>query len=1070
MADDWDKLPDAGAPRADPWSSLPDAKPQAFPSTPELPPPAMAQRLQDGENFRTWADMWLRGTKESIAKRFKEAYDKNQWGVAAWEFAKFFGVSTIDSAWDFLTLGHDVMKQPMEDKELTARSLNAAEWMLGLSSARPALVKGRQIVRLEADPVTQTVAERPVGNLPNEKDFHDAATAINNGVEAEHTVQNLKQEWQKNAVHPSEVAVDAEKDPILQQEMKSVNTAKPKEEPEIVEENIQEAGKKLAENSVKTINEAAKQTQEEAAAKAAVEAGKALGEKISELVKGEKPKGGVEAKSAEEPTDPVKTITSMISKEESTPSYSFSKLYRDFVDRGWALKKAVDRLAKSPLGVDEDPYKAFRLFSGWQGKAEAFIEHGPYDFNTLKTTAKPLSEIFKSLDGRLDEYRSYIIARRALELESQGHRTNVNLDAANQVIQKYKNEFEPIAQAHTEYHNALLKYLADSGVISKDLFNELVKTHSTYIPLFRIGGAANEFAGRLGRSSLNLEAYNPLYELKDKVKPLSPDMRQAILVDPLESSIRLTYLYINLAERNRVATSIVNLFKNLAPKEIVKLEKGHNLTQEQVAERAVSVYENGKRTAYAIDPEIAGMMRNLDGESAGLLERILAPLTKTLRAGSVLNPEFQLRHTFRDFFYAFVTSPGHFTPLDMIRGFSGLIFKDEDYWNWLKSGAGQVSYVSMDRRYLQERLDKLADQTGLWTRAKNIVIDPDATWLQKSGRILGLPVHAVSQYILHPLQVVTEMVTSASHLGVYKKMLREMPLRAGVPVVQAVNTGNLPSKGVLWLKKGYTFSTAFDGETLRQAAWEARDAAVDMGRIGARFRAYNMISAFANAKVQDTDRVFRALREKPFSSALRILTGITIPSLLLWLYNKDDSRYQELPTWEKDMFWIILTDRWQPAVGQDDPEHVLFPGREFLVTAVILVVEPQQQGRDGDAGQDAQGRRERLLAERPEHPIRILHLRIGEGGDHVVGTEPSANTAHVHGRIPGFPGGLAQRFAIEGCGEGVAFLQPQHALGWQVPGIDRLDDGNSGAKRHFPEHLLVDAQVTGGGHHFRHHL
>ena len=34
---------------------------------------------------------------------------------------------------------------------------------------------------------------------------------------------------------------------------------------------------------------------------------------------------------------------------------------------------------------------------------------------------------------------------------------------------------------------------------------------------------------------------------------------------------------------------------------------------------------------------------------------------------------------------------------------------------------------------------------------------------------------------------------------------------------------------------------------------------------------------------------------------------ITLPSVLLWELNKDDPRYQELPQWQKDIFWIIPT-------------------------------------------------------------------------------------------------------------------------------------------------------------------
>lgn len=35
-----------------------------------------------------------------------------------------------------------------------------------------------------------------------------------------------------------------------------------------------------------------------------------------------------------------------------------------------------------------------------------------------------------------------------------------------------------------------------------------------------------------------------------------------------------------------------------------------------------------------------------------------------------------------------------------------------------------------------------------------------------------------------------------------------------------------------------------------------------------------------------------------------------LPSVLLWFANKDDERVQQLPQWQRDMFWIVPTDRW----------------------------------------------------------------------------------------------------------------------------------------------------------------
>jgi hypothetical protein len=68
-----------------------------------------------------------------------------------------------------------------------------------------------------------------------------------------------------------------------------------------------------------------------------------------------------------------------------------------------------------------------------------------------------------------------------------------------------------------------------------------------------------------------------------------------------------------------------------------------------------------------------------------------------------------------------------------------------------------------------------------------------------------------------------------------------------------------------------------------------------------------MIIAFANATVQGTDKLVRQFKEKPAQTIMRVALSITLPSVILFLLNHDDDRYKELPQWEKDIFWIVLT-------------------------------------------------------------------------------------------------------------------------------------------------------------------
>jgi len=77
--------------------------------------------------------------------------------------------------------------------------------------------------------------------------------------------------------------------------------------------------------------------------------------------------------------------------------------------------------------------------------------------------------------------------------------------------------------------------------------------------------------------------------------------------------------------------------------------------------------------------------------------------------------------------------------------------------------------------------------------------------------------------------------------------------------------------------------------------------------MGASTRAMNMITAFWNAHVQGLDRSVRAFQERPMATATKVAASITLPSVMLWWANHDDPRWKEIPRWQKDLFWIVMT-------------------------------------------------------------------------------------------------------------------------------------------------------------------
>ena len=310
---------------------------------------------------------------------------------------------------------------------------------------------------------------------------------------------------------------------------------------------------------------------------------------------------------------------------------------------------------------------------------------------------------------------------------------------------------------------------------------------------------------------------------------------------------------------------------------------------EPTKEGEIAILRDGKREVHNVDPELAQAMKGLDRQTMGFFERILAKPASLLRAGAVMTPEFWGRHILRDYLYAGVTSKvGSFTPMDMARGALGLLTKDEDYWNWLKGGGGNISVGGIDRPYLQQDLQKLTEQTGLIGRAWNVITDPDASMWQRTSAIPRLPFQAIDKILVDPLRATTMWAENISHLGAFKKAMR----------ANEATPDNLRSQ-------------------LLDAAFKSRDTAVDASRMGASMRAYNQMFAFGNIKLQDTDVVASSIVKNPIVTMTKILGKITLPSVILWAINHDDPDYQELPQWQKDFTWLIPIGSTTPS-----PLHV----------------------------------------------------------------------------------------------------------------------------------------------------
>ena len=517
---------------------------------------------------------------------------------------------------------------------------------------------------------------------------------------------------------------------------------------------------------------------------------------------------------------------------------------------------------------EENPYVLARLFKGWTGKANYFIQNKT--FNTkLENTGKGLKEILLPIENNLEDFSTYLVARRVPELQKRGKKTGISTNDAQKTISELEKKypkFRQVTQEIYEYQDRLMQYAFENGLISPEGILKIKELNKEYVPFYRVFEELQR-QGYLGKAFANV--LSPIKRIKGSEREI---------IDPIESIMKNTYAIINAADRNAVARGIAYL--STKDKELGRLVEKISVPMAKVArvdigseikkalfdiegllssqdivhiidifrpsmfkpnESIITVMNNGKKDFYYVDPELYKALLGLDIEEVSMLIKILSYPAKWLRAGATtFSPEFLVRNPMRDQFSAYIYSKSGYLPLvDLTKGIFHLVGKTQMYDEWVKGGGLHSVLVSMDRDYMKKNLKDLFDKN--WKEAVNPL-----KWFQS----------------------LSEFGEQGTRLGEFRKM-------------------------------------RVKGKGIKTSALSSRDITLDFARMGNKIKNWNRITAFANANIQGLNRPFRAFKEAPATTWWKIMTGITLPSIVLYFMNRDDERYKELPHWQKDLFWIV---------------------------------------------------------------------------------------------------------------------------------------------------------------------
>lgn len=558
-----------------------------------------------------------------------------------------------------------------------------------------------------------------------------------------------------------------------------------------------------------------------------------------------------------------------------------------------------------------------QTFGGVERKIRLALEKGlfdPEDFTQV--TGNPgLKQILEDLGSeQINDFKDYMVARRALlDLEPRKIAHGQNLNEARKVIEEFSQrpDLEKARLDMKKFSDDVLTYYQKGGVISKNLADSFRKQNPNYIPFLRAGVDAS--SRPLGGQSLR--------QARQVVKRIKGSERA--LRDPVEATYIMTARMMREVELNQIGKAIAEiadlpegaqLVKKIKPPQqkifVTKEELARTLDLEGLAESAgvrqealftsnspiyrpseklpdnvITVFEDGRRAFYEVDPDIAQAYASLRfnpksdvGTWLGdTLQTFMRSFAGLQRAGVTLAPGFSLGlNIFRDTVQATTYSKYGFAPLfSNYQGFKSFFKKDEFFDLWAKSGGMQANLSAIDRPALTRSLQK-------WLAPQN------RSYLQSISDEIKQPIE-----ILRLLQETSE---AGTRIGVFKRGLRtELKMLPGETLEAAIERNRAAGADVNGL--------------IRKAAVESREATVDFAVQGAdpMLRWWNSITAFENANIQGINlarrRFFTGTAKERAKITARSMLWITVPSLAMHVRNMNDPEYRRIPQVEKDLFW-----------------------------------------------------------------------------------------------------------------------------------------------------------------------
>lgn len=579
-----------------------------------------------------------------------------------------------------------------------------------------------------------------------------------------------------------------------------------------------------------------------------------------------------------------------------------SRIRQQVLDSGEALRRVELELTKKIGKAEASAWKLARLAKGgYREVAAHFLNYGTLNWSSdgggMDITGKSLREVFSPIKqvklkpehrrlaaDKFSLLMQYFKAKRAVELHAQGRERQVNLGDAKRTValESVYPEFETIFDDFQEFNSRMLDFYQESGLVSEDSRKAIEEMNKSYVPFHRVreylGGAKAPRGGfqRLTGGTANTEdiliniqdglvenvraammnrskqaLYHTIEKYEDgavwasKIPPRSEKI--TVNEDEIREKIRRVLKDMGVIDPEAEENPVIDLSQ---PDLLQFWRHGMPPGAGDSGNLIDSVMIEGKTKYYEVrDPLLTEYLQSLDPVSVSAWIRAAHAVKNIFTRSVTLGLQFMGANFVMDSTsgFTYTKNRGYLPLISSMVGMYDFFTRNANYQAFIRSGGGGSSLEATTRQGSARRTVAV-DEFG-------VMSIPD--------RVLAT---------IDRLATASEYGTRIAEFKLSRKA----------------------------------------GKSDFEAAFNAREISTDYNVIGANHFLANFFRSihFFNAALQSMDRLYREFKtQRKGGNVVNFVTrsalGVMLPTIMLYLYNREDETYNDEPVHKRLKNWYI---------------------------------------------------------------------------------------------------------------------------------------------------------------------